>query len=159
MRRRLRHRDTFPALVVAAGVAGAASAYLALRNPATTYPKPDVPGITDPHVTPATLDSTICVPGYTATVRPPVSYTGPLKTRLMAAHHYTDSQSDYELDHLIPLELGGAPGDPGNLWLSRQPQARSDDKQENALRAEVCNGSIDLAAAQAQIVALKQAKG
>ena len=44
-----------------------------------------------------------------------------LKRRQIAAYGYTDTDPrDYEEDHLIPLELGGAPGDPRNLW----PQER-----------------------------------
>lgn len=58
------------------------------------------------------------MPGHTKTVRPPVSYTDPVKSKIMVAYHLGAGQpkAGYELDHLIPLELGGAPSDPANLW-------------------------------------------
>jgi hypothetical protein len=67
-------------------------------------------------VTPATIGATICTSGWTATVRPPTTYTGPLKLQMMAAYHVGTDTSAFELDHLVPLELGGAPSDPRNLW-------------------------------------------
>jgi hypothetical protein len=66
-------------------------------------------------VTQANIDQTICVSGYTTTVRPPESVTEAVKVRAMAAYGLAGLGS-YELDHLIPLELGGAPADIRNLW-------------------------------------------
>ena len=37
------------------------------------------PGVVNPAVTPATLRSTVCRKGWTATVRPPTTYTNDLK--------------------------------------------------------------------------------
>ena len=83
-------------------------------------PIPDrslTPGSTNPAVTQATIYSTICIRGWTRTVRPPVEYTGRIKRETMAAYGYEGlSMRDFELDHLIPLEVGGAPSDPRNLW-------------------------------------------
>jgi hypothetical protein len=113
------------------------------------------PGVTNPAVTQATIHSTICVAGYTRTVRPPVSYTGPLKRRLMRAYGLTGPLSLYELDHLIPLELGSAPSAVANLWpepWGGPHGAHVKDAEENALRRAVCDGSITLVAAQARIV-------
>jgi hypothetical protein len=43
-------------------------------------------------------------------VRPPTTYTNKLKAQQIAEYGYSDtSLSDYEEDHLIPLELGDAP--------------------------------------------------
>jgi hypothetical protein len=112
------------------------------------------PGATDPRVTQDNIDSTICVPGYTKTVRPPVSYTEPLKFKLMAAYGYTDSASNYELDHLIPLEVGGAPADVRNLWPEPHyttPNSYDKDTLENYLNEQVCSGAIDLKTAQNEI--------
>ena len=39
------------------------------------------PGVLNPNVTQATIGSTICVPGWTRTVRPPVEYTNALKAK------------------------------------------------------------------------------
>jgi len=79
------------------------------------------PGATNPAVTEANFDSTICRRGgYTRTVRPPVSYTEPLKRAQIRAYGYTDHRlRDYEEDHLVPLEVGGAPSDPTTCGLSR----------------------------------------
>ena len=84
-----------------------------LPNPART------PGATNPSVTQATTGRTICVTGWTSTVRPPSSVTTALK-RAQLASGYTyqgdTSTSAYEQDHLISLELGGAPSAEANLW-------------------------------------------
>lgn len=109
------------------------------------------PGAIDARVTQATVATTVCVPGYTATVRPPVSYTGPLKVRLMWAYGDLDTPSAFELDHEIPLELGGAPRDPANLWPEPIADARVKDGRENALHRAICNGTTTLAAAQAEM--------
>lgn len=110
------------------------------------------PGATDPRVTQANIDQTICVPGYTKTVRPPVSYTDQLKTKLMSAYGLAGQpKANYELDHLIPLELGGAPKDPANLYPEpRQGPDNAGDKDrfENAYHEAVCAHSMTLADAQ-----------
>jgi len=113
------------------------------------------PGVTDPRVTQDNLQTTICVSGYTKTVRPSSAYTNALKMRQIAEYGYTDTNlADYEEDHLIPLELGGHPTDPRNLW----PQERSGpdaavkkDGVENSLHNKVCAGLVTLAAAQATL--------
>ena len=64
------------------------------------------------------------------------------------------SASDYELDHLIPLDLGGCPDCSENLWLepyAPQPGARQKDEVEAYLHKQVCHGSISLDAAQKAI--------
>ena len=49
-----------------------------------TLPDPKcTPGAIDPAVTQDNIDSTICIPGYTKTVRPPVSITEPQKLESM----------------------------------------------------------------------------
>ena len=115
------------------------------------------PGADNPAVTQATITSTICVTGWTATVRPPVSYTDALKREQLAsgyAYQGDTNVADYEEDHLIPLELGGSPTSALNLWP--EPYAGSDgahakDKVENSLRQDVCDGSVSLAAARREI--------
>lgn len=114
------------------------------------------PGAIDPRVTQDTIGSTICVSGYTATVRPPATYTNALKIDQMRAYGMTNlTPQDVEEDHLIPLELGGSPRDPRNLWPEprRSVGGRAEDKDqvENALHADVCAGRISLAEAQRRI--------
>jgi hypothetical protein len=146
------------AVLAAATPAGAAPmvAHAAAASCSTAYlPLPDsscTPGATNPDVTPDTIDQTICVSGWTSTVRPPTSYTNPLKVKQIAAYGYADtSPSDYEEDHLIPLELGGAPRDPKNLWPEPHYGSRTSankDSVENALKKAVCDGRVDLTDAQ-----------
>lgn len=78
-------------------------------------------GLPDPGCTPGAIRAgvslaTICTFGYSPSVRPPESYTEPLKLRQMRAYGLPGSPRDYEEDHLVPLSIGGAPRDPRNLW-------------------------------------------
>ncbi len=130
-----------------------ALAQSALPDPART------PGALNPEVTQATIGSTICVPGWTRTVRPPEQYTSALKRRQIREYGYADQRmSDFEEDHLVPLVLGGAPYDPRNLWPEPRSTAdgwtaRVKDDLEAALGREVCSGRVPLAEAQQAIAA------
>ena len=125
-----------------------------------TYPLPDpgcTPGSISPQVTQSNIGSTICSSGYTSTIRPSSSITGPEKIGSKAAYSYSGSSYTVEYDHLVPLELGGDPNDPANLWAepNDNPAAtsfnNSKDKLENALNNMVCSGQMTLAAAQQAI--------
>jgi hypothetical protein len=124
--------------------ASCSQSYLPLPDPVCQ------PGANNPDVTQATIGSTICVSGWTSTVRPPTSYTNPLKVQQIAAYGYSDtSTADYEEDHLVPLELGGAPRDPKNLWPEPRystsgKTAGNKDTVENRLKTAVCNGQVPL---------------
>src|SRR4051794_15234050 len=68
------------------------------------------PGRVNRAVTQATIRSTICRTGYTATIRPASSYTTALKVDQLStgyAYRHDRATQDYEEDHLIALELGG----------------------------------------------------
>jgi hypothetical protein len=117
------------------------------------------PGVLNPDVTQTTIASTICVRGWTRTVRPPVDYTNALKAKQMRVYGETGPLSDYQEDHLISLELGGHPTDPRNLWPEPYPRAAAVDQLENDLNAHVCDGSLSLDDAQEQESALKHSKG
>ena len=69
----------------------------------------------------------------------------------MKAYGFTDSPSNYEFDHLIPLELGGAPDDAKNLWPQPHSSSFTKDGIENYLHDQVCSGSMDLKSAQHEI--------
>jgi hypothetical protein len=117
-----------------------------------TLPDPRcTPGAVDPAVTQANIASTICRDDYTATVRPPESVTEPEKRASLAAYGDTRPMYDYEYDHLIPLELGGARNDPGNLWPEPGASPNPKDKLEDRLNDLVCKGSLRLAVAQREI--------
>ncbi|MBX7551784.1 hypothetical protein K1Y78_28135 [Streptomyces sp. tea 10] len=143
-------------LTATMGTAHAAScsqSYLPLPDSSCT------PGALNPDVTQDTIDSTICVSGWTSTVRPPSSYTTALKKQQIVEYGYADtSLSDYEEDHFVPLELGGSPTSEQNLW----PEPRYDtgtgyvsankDTVENKLKTAVCDGQVNLSDAQNAIM-------
>jgi hypothetical protein len=117
------------------------------------------PGVLNPDVTQATIGSTICVRGWTRTIRPPEEYTHALKLRQMREYGERGSPSQYQEDHLISLELGGDPSDPRNLWPEPYPRASDVDRIENELNAEVCSGSLSLHDAQVRESELKHSQG
>jgi hypothetical protein len=117
------------------------------------------PGVLNPDVTQATIGTTICVQGWTRTVRPPTEYTSALKLRQMRAYGETGPPSAFQEDHLISLELGGHPTDPRNLWPEPYPRAAHVDTIENELNAQVCGGSLTLAQAQERESILKHSQG
>jgi len=63
--------------------------------------------------------------------------------------------ANYEEDHLIPLEVGGNPTDPKNLWpepRSTTPyNASKKDALENRLHEMVCSGQLPLDTARQAI--------
>jgi hypothetical protein len=109
------------------------------------------PGAIDATVTQASIDATICRSGYTKTVRPPESVTEPEKEASLAAYGDSGPLHDYEYDHLVPLELGGARNDPRNLWPEPGATPNPKDALENALRRMVCAGELTLPTAQLTI--------
>lgn len=112
------------------------------------------PGAVNPQVTQSNINTTICVRGWTQTIRPPIAYTDNLKRQQMTQRHLPGSPADYEEDHWIPLEIGGNPRDPKNLWpqpnanVGPAGDARLKDKLENALNTAVCGRKMTLADAQ-----------
>lgn len=107
----------------------------------------------NPSVTQANIGQTICVSGWTKTIRPPVSYTNRIKYGLMDKAGIPRSRAhELELDHLVALAIGGHPRDPANLVL--QPWngpdgAHAKDAVEVAMQHAVCRHKVTLAAAQA----------
>jgi hypothetical protein len=124
----------------------------ALPDPACT------PGALNPAVTQADIGRTICTAGWTSAVRPPEGVTEPEKWASMAAYGIDGLAGEYEYDHLVPLELGGAPNDPRNLWPELDYPGGGDgydlnpkDRIEYLLNREVCAGEVTLATAQREI--------
>jgi hypothetical protein len=122
------------------------------------------PGATNPDVTQSNISSTICTSGFTKPIRPPTSYTNKLKQQQLTDEKLPGKLADYEEDHLISLELGGAPQDPRNLWpepwesrgsklASAGTGAESKDKVENQTNKLVCSGKMTLSDAQQRISA------
>jgi hypothetical protein len=128
-------------------------------------------GLPDRRCTPGAIRAgvplaTICAFGYSRTVRPPESFTEPLKLAQMRAYRLPGSPSDYEEDHLVPLSIGGAPRDPRNLWPEPRTSpndAGQKDRLETWAARMVCGRRIPLARLQRQMasdwIALYHAAG
>ena len=100
---------------------------------ASDLPNPTLtPGVINPEISQENIQSTVCVKGYTKTVRPPAYYSNKLKKRQMREYACTDKNpTHYEDDHLITLSIGGAPDDPHNLWPeSRNSEWNADKKDQ-----------------------------
>ena len=138
---------------------------IALLLPMLAFANP-APIPLNPAVTQATIGTTICVPGYTKTVRPPVAFTNKLKFKLMAAQGIPRKDAAlFELDHKGALTFGGAPSDPRNLQLqlmdvgpyilpngkkwTGEVDAKAKDKAEVLANKKICSGAIKLREAQA----------
>jgi hypothetical protein len=126
-------------------------------GPVSAYPDPTrTPGVTNPDISQANVDETICNPDWsTKSIRPPSSYTTKLKKKQMQNWGLPGTPADYEEDHFISLELGGNPTDPRNLWpepYGPKPGAKEKDVVENYLHKQVCAGNLTLQDAQKAIV-------
>ena len=129
-------------------------------GPPDIYPdKIRTPGAIDPDITQDNIQENICNPRWsTKSIRPPASYTSRLKREQILQYDYGDTDpADYEEDHLIPLEIGGNPTDPKNLWPEPYSPsipdagARAKDRVENFLHKQVCTGNLTLEEAQKEI--------
>lgn len=93
----------------------------------------------------------VCMPGYSSSVRNVSTLT---KDQVFAEYGVTShSPGQYEVDHLISLELGGS-NDMANLWpesAEPRPGFHEKDKVENYLHDQVCKGAMSLEEAQTKI--------
>jgi hypothetical protein len=128
---------------------------LANSLPALASDLPDqliTPGAINADVTQANIQQTVCVKGYTKTIRPPAHFTNKLKKRQIREYGYADrNPKHYEEDHLIALSIGGAPDDPRNLWPEPRNSEWGADKKDQlefVLYKMVCHQDISLADAQ-----------
>lgn len=103
-------------------------------------------------MTQETIEQTICVSGYTKTVRPSTSYTNGVKRKLLREAGIDESLTgQYELDHIIPLGVGGHPRKLSNLMLQPwygEKGAHRKDGLERRLQGMVCRGDLSLLDAQ-----------
>lgn len=111
----------------------------------------------DSACTPGAVDKSltkeiICSPDFsTKSVR-----NVPASEKSLVYHEYgitSHKPGEYEVDHLISLELGGS-NDIANLWpesAEPRPGYHEKDKVENYLHRQVCNGAISLQEAQQKI--------
>jgi hypothetical protein len=93
----------------------------------------------------------ICTSGYAKSVR---NVSTAEKNTVYTEYGITSHRAgEYEVDHLISLELGGS-NDIANLWpepADPRPGFHEKDRVENELHARLCAGTITLADAQRQI--------
>ena len=94
----------------------------------------------------------ICVKGYTKRVR---SVSQKTREKVFAEYGiaYPQPKGAYEVDHLIPLAVGGS-NDMSNLFpeaATPTPGFHDKDVVEVYLQQEVCAGHVSLSAAQTQI--------
>ena len=106
----------------------------------------------NPAVTQETIGTTICIPGWTRSARPPSSYARRVKIALVRELDIPeDMLGDFELDHRVPLSLGGAPYEPANLELQPWDEASEKDRKEACLARAVCDGRLALDEARRRI--------
>ena len=107
----------------------------------------------DYHCTPGTAirnvtRTEVCTSGYSKRVR---NVSESLKRKVYLSYGIrSHSPGEYEVDHLVSLELGGS-NSQKNLWPEKQPGARTKDNVENFLHRELCDGVISLKSAQSKI--------
>jgi hypothetical protein len=94
----------------------------------------------------------VCVKGYSSTVR---NVPKKLKEEVFSEYGITSHQPhEYEVDHLISLELGGSDSI-RNLWpesyITKPLNAHVKDRLENKLHKLVCSGKLPLEQAQREI--------
>ncbi len=144
-------------------------------GPAEICPNPmRTPGAANPQVTQRNIGDTICSRRWsTRLIRPPAQYTSRLKRKQLREYGdtvhqaraqiinpntgkvdttrcvaHSDNMACYEEDHLIPLEDGGDPTDPRNLWPEPYNTvvggtimgAHQKDVVEGFIHDEVCYG-------------------
>lgn len=102
-------------------------------------------------IIPTASKDQVCVSGYSKSVRNvPTAEKRQVYQEYSIASH---SPGQYEIDHLVSLELGGS-NDIANLWpepASPTPGFHEKDAVENYLHTEVCNGHLSLQQAQQEI--------
>lgn len=109
----------------------------------------------NPDVRQDTIGETICTKGYTKSVRPSAIYTNGVKQILMREASIDELHiDDYQLDHIVPLSLGGHPRARDNLrlqLLDGEFGAKRKDRLEVKMQCLVCSGQVPLNTAQEAI--------
>jgi hypothetical protein len=130
----------------------------ATPSPSAPAYNQNAPALPDPRLTPGdVLDVTpqdFCTPGYSKKVR---HVPSSVKKKVYLSYGITHRlRGEYEVDHLISLQLGGS-NSVKNLWpqsyFTSTWNARVKDALENELHREICNGTLDYKVAQREIAA------
>jgi hypothetical protein len=142
-----------PAAITPASNTATSSFEIGIRTKSSSCVANEV--LPDLDCTPGAILSTstaeICTPGYAAKVR---KVPDSEKKEVFAEYGIDYGlRGQYEVDHLISLELGGS-NDMANLWPELNAVANGafvKDKLENYLHRQVCAGKISLQQAQYEI--------
>lgn len=130
----------------------------AMRHAANGRWLPDpvcTPGAASAAVRQDNIHSTICMTGYTASVRAPEAETARVKTTAMRSYNQpVPGRTTTELDHQVPLELGGS-NDVKNLWpepsdIPNGGYRNTKDSVERSLHSAVCATHPRITLVQAQ---------
>jgi len=111
------------------------------RMQATLTPGDTFPGVTGAEV---------CVSGYSKSVR---AVSSDEKVAVYQRYGIANVGGQHEVDHFIPLELGGSNA-LTNLWpepYEPLPGAHEKDQVEDYLHGQVCSGNMTLQQAQNEI--------
>ena len=105
-----------------------------------------------PGATLPVTEKEVCVPGYAGRVRNVPQF---VKNKAYQIYGITSRKpGQYEIDHLISLQLGGS-NEISNLWpqsyITMPWNAHVKDQLENKLHALVCSGQMTLKEAQEKI--------
>lgn len=106
----------------------------------------------NPAVTQQTIGTTVCVVGWSGSVRhvtPAVRRAAFTRAGIVRA-----DWAKFELDHLVPLSLGGS-NSLANLRPVPLAIAQQQDGLERGLHSSVCAHRVSLAEARARILAVK----
>lgn len=149
MMHRRRHGLAVTVIIIAASAFGACTS-----TALDTRPTIDAAAVVMPNaaITPGEVLSTnvneICISGYAKRTRDVSTAT---KNEVYAEYGITShAPNQYEIDHLIPLGIGGA-NDIRNLWpqpTDPRPGRLEKDALEDELHNRICDRSLDIRTAQ-----------
>ena len=120
-----------------------------LSAPASAAAPPSLP---DPIMTPGAIDpaatrEVVC----NSSTRDRRRVTTAMKAEVLAGYNIPDAESPfYEIDHLVPLAIGGA-NTVANLWPEPWAEAMQKDALEVELQRRVCHGLLSQAEAQREV--------
>ena len=137
-------------LILVAALSGCGSAR---KAPAAPVPVPTE--LLNPAVTPETVQKTICVPAYAASVSPSAAEDRTVTHQLMQrSGNDTALSASFALDRRVPVELGGNPTERANLQLLEWGGEYGMQRKQALVRRlllNVCEGRMSLRDAQAAI--------
>ena len=100
---------------------------------AAVFPAIAAADMLDASLTPGAVEDTdatiVCAYGYASTHRTPSETPSIANTRSRGGTRSASPRRGYRIDHLVPLELGGA-NDARNLWPQRFSDSKVQDRVE-----------------------------